>query len=120
MEPFFKLKMQFLPLIISWFERVEIIEGDLIEEDLIEESERSCQSRKLSAVYKFVRGMPALTADGYWEGQLIEIESRKRRIADERRRLDDEERRLKYEEQIALERSRPMDEANRNKRTKYE
>lgn len=120
MEPFFKLKMKFLPAVISWFERVEIIEEELIEEDLIQESERSCQSRKLSALFKFVRGMPALTADGYWEGRLIEIEARKRRIADERRRLDDEERTLKYEEQIALERSRPMDEANRNKRTRYE
>ena len=120
MEPFFTLNMKFLPLIISWFERVEFIEVDLIEEDLIEESERSCQSRKLSALYKFVRGMPDLTADGYWEGRLIEIKASRRRIADERRRLDDEELRLEYEEQIALERSRPMDEANRNKRTRYE
>ena len=124
MEPFFKLKMQFLPVVMSWFERVEPIEEELIEDELIDESERSCQSRKLSALYKFVRAMPDLTIIGYWEGRMIHIEAERRRIADERRRLDDEERGLEYEEKITLERlgGQPMDEAevNRNKRMKLE
>ncbi|KAL7458561.1 hypothetical protein ACHAWC_010922 [Mediolabrus comicus] len=123
MEPFFKLKMQFLPAVMSWFERVEYIEDNLIEHELIDESERRCQNRKLSALYKFVRGMPDLTIIGYWEGRVIEIEANKCRIADEkrrlddeRRRLDDEERRLEYEEKVTLERlgDQPMDELNRN------
>ncbi len=123
MEPFFKSKMKFLPAIMSWFERVEPIEEELIEDELIEESERSCQSRKLSALYKFVRGMPDLTTIGYWEGRVIEIEAKKCRIADERRRLqdemrrlDDEERRLGYEKKGTLERlgDQPVDELNRN------
>jgi hypothetical protein len=108
MEPFFKLKMQFLPAVMSWFERVE----------RNMESERSLQSRKLSALYKFVRGMPDLTIIGYWEGRVIEIEAERRRIADERRRLDEEERRLEYEEKVTLERlgDQPVDELKRNKR----
>jgi hypothetical protein len=124
MEPFFKLKMQFLPAVISWFDRVEPMEEELIEDELIEESERSCQNRKLSALYKFVRAMPDLTIIGYWEGMMIHIEAERRRIADERRRLDDEERRLEYEEKVTLERlgDRPMDEdeVNRNKRMRHE
>jgi hypothetical protein len=124
MEPFFKLKMQFLPVVMSWFERVEPIEEELIEDELIDESERSCQKRKLSALYKFVRAMPDLTVIGYWEGRMIHIEAETRRIADERRRLDDIEHRLKYEKKVTLERlgGRPMDgdEVNRNKRMRYE
>ncbi len=126
MEPFFKLKMKFLPAIMSWFERVEPIEEELIEDELIDESERSCQNRKLSALYKFVRAMPDLTIIGYWEGRMIHIEAETRRIADERRRLNDIEHRLKYEKKVTLERlgDRPIDEAeaevNRNKRMRHE
>ena len=109
---------------MSWFERGEPIEEQLIEDELIEESERSCQSKKLSALYKFVRAMPDLTIIGYWEGRMNHIEAKRRRIAGERRRLDDEERRLEYEEKVTLERlgDRPMDEAdvNRNKRMRHE
>jgi hypothetical protein len=123
MEPFFKLKLQFLPAVMSWFDRVEPIEEELIEDEKIEYSERSCQSRKLSALYKFVRAMPDLTIIGYWEGRMIHIEAETRRIADERRRLNDEERRLEYEKKVTLERlgEQPMDEAevNRNKRMRH-
>jgi Ran GTPase-activating protein (RanGAP) involved in mRNA processing and transport len=124
MEPFFKLKMQFLPAVMSWFERVEPIEDELIEDELIDESERSCQSRKLSALYKFVRAMPDLTIIGYWEGRMIHIEAKKRRLVDEMLRIADERRRLEYEEKVTLERlgDRPMneDEVNRSKRMRHE
>ncbi|KAL7454508.1 hypothetical protein ACHAWC_006126 [Mediolabrus comicus] len=120
MEPFFKLKLQFLPA----FDRVEPIEEELIEDERIEYSERSCQSRKLSALYKFVRAMPDLATAGYWEGRMIHIEAETRRIANERRRLDVEERRLEYEKKVTLERlgDQPMDEdeVNRNKRMRHE
>ncbi len=120
MEPFFKLKMQFLPTVMTWFERVERIDMAIIEE-----SKRSLQSRKLSALYKFVRGMPDLTIIGYWEGRMIHIEAETLRIADERRRLDNEERRLGYEKKVTLERlgDRPIidgDEVNRSKRMRYQ
>jgi hypothetical protein len=121
MEPFFKLKMQLLPVVISWFDRVEPIEDALITSyhDLIDESERNCQSRKLSAMYKFVRAMPDLTVTGYWEGRMIHIEAEKRRLVDEILRLE-------YEEDITRERlgmsGQPMDEASasRNKRMRLE
>jgi hypothetical protein len=115
MEPFFKLNMQFLPAVMCWIDRVE-------RKSM--ESTRGSQSRKLSALYKFVRAMPDLTSIGYWEGRMIHIEAKRRRIADERRRLDDEERRLECEEKVTLERlgDRPMDgdEVNRNKRMRHE
>ena len=138
MEPFFIMKMKFLPAIMSWFEKVEPVEVQLITWELINESERSCQRKKLSALYNFVRAMPDLTIIGYWEGRMIRIEAVRRRIADERRRLhdemrrlhdemrrlNDEERRLEYEEKFTLERlgDRPMDEVevNRNKRMRHE
>jgi hypothetical protein len=112
MEPFFKLKLQFLPTVMSWFERVECIDMAMIEE-----SERSCQSRKLSALYKFVRAMPDLTIIGYWEGRMIYIEAKKRKLADEMLRIADERTRLEYEEKITLERlaGQPEDEMNMNR-----
>ncbi len=127
MEPFFKLKMQLLPVVISWFDRVEPIEDALITSyDLIDESERHCQKRKLSALYKFVRAMPDLAVTGYWEGRMIHIEAQKRKLDDEMLRIADERRRLENEEKFTLERlgDRPMDEAeaevNRNKRMRHE
>jgi hypothetical protein len=79
MEPFIKLKMKSLPSVMSWFERVEPIKGDLIRLGRIE----SCQSRKLSALYKFVRAMPDLAVTGYWEGRVIDIEAKKRMLDEE-------------------------------------
>ncbi len=103
MAPFFKLKMKFLPAVISWFERVERIDMGTIME-----SERSFQSRKLSALYKFVRGMPDLAVIGYWQGRVIYIEAKKRMLDDE--------------EAVAWERlgGRPIDDASKRKRMRHE
>ncbi len=102
MEPFFKLKMQFLPAVISWFERVERIDMGRIME-----SERSFQNRKLSALYKFVRAMPDLAVIGYWQGRVIDIEAKKRMLDEE--------------EAVAWERlgGRPIDDANKRKRMRH-
>jgi hypothetical protein len=113
-KTFFKLKMKFLPAVMSWFERVRSQRnGRLILDN------RSYQSRDLSALYEQVRAMPDLTIIGYWEGRMIHIEAEKRRLAEEMRRLD-------YEEDITRERvgmsGKPMDEASasRNKRMRLE
>jgi hypothetical protein len=99
MEPFFKLKMKFLPAVISWLQTSR-------PSRLGTESNKNSASRKLSALYKFVRGMPDLAVIGYWEGRMIHIEAEKRR--------------LEYEEEITRERlgmsGQPMHEASRNKR----
>ncbi|KAL7454509.1 hypothetical protein ACHAWC_006127 [Mediolabrus comicus] len=99
MEPFFKLNMKFLPAVMCWVDRVE-------RKGM--ESTRSSQSRKLSALYKFVRGMPDLTTIGYWEGRVIDIEAKKRMLDDE--------------EAVAWERlgGRPIDDASKRKRMRHE
>jgi hypothetical protein len=112
MEPFFKLKMKFLPVVISWLQRAR-------PSRLGTESKKKSASRKISALYKFVRAMPDLAVIGYWEGRMIHIEAKKRRLADEMRKAE-------YEEDITRERlgmsGQPMDEASasRNKRMRLE
>jgi hypothetical protein len=112
MGPFFEWKLKFLPMVISWFEKAR---SDGI---------RVSESRDLSALYKFVRGMPDLAVTGYWEGRMIHIEAKKRKLDDEMLRIADERRRLEYEEKFTLERlgDRLVDEAevNRNKRMRHE
>jgi hypothetical protein len=104
MEPFFEWKMKFLPVAISWLQRARSRPSH--GNPWGRESTKCCQSRKLSALYKFVRAMPDLTTIGYWEGRMIHIEAEKRR--------------LEYEEHITRDRlglsGQPMDEPRRNKR----
>eukprot|EP00985_Skeletonema_marinoi_P010702 scaffold5026_cov215-Skeletonema_marinoi.AAC.1 len=67
MEPFFQWKLKFLPVMVAWFERAQ---GN--------ESEQSIESRKLSSMYDFVRGMPMLVCH---QGQeKTRRRSRKRRL----------------------------------------
>eukprot|EP00984_Skeletonema_dohrnii_P034227 scaffold33508_cov96-Skeletonema_dohrnii-CCMP3373.AAC.3 len=63
MNPFFQWKLKLLPVVINWFQ-----------------SARCLQSRELSALYKFVRGMPALTVVSYWQQQGINNQTRRRRL----------------------------------------
>jgi hypothetical protein len=62
-EPFFEWKLKLLPLAVSWFERVRI----LVDEHswISDESAEEIQSRQLSTMYNFVRGMPLVAIDGY-------------------------------------------------------
>jgi hypothetical protein len=108
MGPFFEWKMKFLPLAISWLQRAR-------SPRLSRETNKKSASRKLSALYKFIRAMPDLAFIGYWEGRVIDIEAKKRRLADEKRRLDDEEA-------VAWERlgDRPLDDASKRKRVRHE
>eukprot|EP00984_Skeletonema_dohrnii_P031842 scaffold24869_cov78-Skeletonema_dohrnii-CCMP3373.AAC.6 len=53
MKPFFHWKLKFLPVMVAWLERAQ---GN--------ESEKSLESRKLSSMYDFVRGMPMLVVGG--------------------------------------------------------
>jgi hypothetical protein len=72
-EPFLQWKLNFLPVIVDWFERAR----PLLNQD---EIEQSLESRKLSSVYKFVRGMPMLVLDGHQSEQNTRRRSRKRRL----------------------------------------
>lgn len=51
-----KSKLKLLPLVMSWFERGRVIS---------EESEKAFDTRQLSTMYKFVRGVPLEASDGY-------------------------------------------------------
>ena len=101
MGPFFEWKMKFLPVAISWLQRAH-------SSRLGRESNKKYASRKLSALYKFVRAMPDLAVTGYWEGRVIDIEAKKRMLDDE--------------EAVAWERlgGRPIDDASKRKRMRHE
>eukprot|EP00984_Skeletonema_dohrnii_P014075 scaffold5881_cov103-Skeletonema_dohrnii-CCMP3373.AAC.4 len=64
MKPFFQWKLKFLPVMVAWFERAQ---GN--------EWEQSLESRKLSSMYDFVRGMPMLVGQ-----EMMRRRSRKRRL----------------------------------------
>eukprot|EP00986_Skeletonema_menzelii_P006059 scaffold2288_cov131-Skeletonema_menzelii.AAC.5 len=69
--PLLQWKMKFLPLVVAWLEKVE---GYL--------STDSFQCRQISAVYKFVRGMPQLVVDGYRRQNAndIQLNAKKRKF----------------------------------------
>jgi Ran GTPase-activating protein (RanGAP) involved in mRNA processing and transport len=64
MMPFFQWKLKFLPLAVDWFERarpcmtLSIYDNNSGRRRILEESDEAFQSRVLTAVYQFVRGMP--------------------------------------------------------------
>eukprot|EP00985_Skeletonema_marinoi_P025697 scaffold19122_cov162-Skeletonema_marinoi.AAC.6 len=65
MEPLLHWGLKFLPLAVAWIERskpctsLTIYDEDLDERRLVlEESEDAFQSRELTALYEFIRGMP--------------------------------------------------------------
>jgi len=80
MEPFFEWKLKVLPIVVSWFGRV----WNLADEHswISDESAEEIQSRQLSTMYNFVRGMPLLTIDGYRSrhNAAVLAPSRKRKI----------------------------------------
>eukprot|EP00984_Skeletonema_dohrnii_P023868 scaffold12966_cov78-Skeletonema_dohrnii-CCMP3373.AAC.1 len=94
MEPFFRWKLKLLPVVTNWF-RSAI---SRVANDLGESIQRgSLPSRELSALYKFVRGMPAFAVTSYWQQLVMNAQAKRRRIDDVMRRLDDERRRLEDE-----------------------
>eukprot|EP00984_Skeletonema_dohrnii_P010898 scaffold4287_cov110-Skeletonema_dohrnii-CCMP3373.AAC.1 len=81
LEPFFQWKLKLLPVVMNWFQsaRSRMVANDLIGES-IQRQRQSLPSRELSALYKFVRGMPALTVISYWQQQVINIQAKRRRL----------------------------------------
>ena len=59
-EGFFEYKLKFLPLLVSWF----LGFGTRKCSNCQNATTREFQRRELSAVYKFIRGMPMLAVDG--------------------------------------------------------
>mmetsp|Transcript_2010 Transcript_2010/g.3123 ORF Transcript_2010/g.3123 Transcript_2010/m.3123 type:complete len:505 (-) Transcript_2010:60-1574(-) len=90
MEPLFLYKLKFLPLITNWFRRSIQLCSD--EVGRWKESVPKMQSRELSAVYKFVRGMPLLASDGYWTNVLNDSQAEKRKLQMMLKRAEENER----------------------------
>mmetsp|Transcript_9090 Transcript_9090/g.13631 ORF Transcript_9090/g.13631 Transcript_9090/m.13631 type:complete len:510 (-) Transcript_9090:161-1690(-) len=113
MEPFFQWKLKLLPVVANWFRSAR---SCLFPDRPRSTQRQSLQNRELSALYKFIRGMPSLTVISYWQQFVMNAQAERRRIDDERRRLEDERRRLYYDEEAAWERlgGRPRREGSSN------
>ena len=74
--PLFRFNLMCLPLVVAWFEKAKSCLCNM------NESTESFQSRELSAVYKFVRGMPLLAANGFRSEMMkdIQVQSKKRKL----------------------------------------
>jgi len=86
MEPFFQCKLKLLPVVVDWFQSAS--------SGMMSFQRQSLQNRELSALYKFVRGMPAFAVTSYWQQLVVNAQAKRRRIDNEMRRLEDERRRL--------------------------
>eukprot|EP00984_Skeletonema_dohrnii_P009923 scaffold3820_cov77-Skeletonema_dohrnii-CCMP3373.AAC.2 len=118
MTPFFSWDLKFLPLALAWFERAKqctslTIHGanSASRRRVLDESNDAFQSRALSAMYEFVRGMPMEVMKSREELILIamaeeeikmlreDVEQRDRKIT----QLEEENERLEEENERLLE-----------------
>jgi len=81
-EFFFQWKLKFLPLVVTWFKRARhvLAEMDALAGLNLPACLENLDNMKLSAVYKFVRGMPLLIIDGYNSRRTSTRLARKRRL----------------------------------------
>mmetsp|Transcript_32267 Transcript_32267/g.65629 ORF Transcript_32267/g.65629 Transcript_32267/m.65629 type:complete len:698 (+) Transcript_32267:77-2170(+) len=75
-EVFFEYKLKLLPFLVSWFGRF----GTRERSNCQNATTREFQRRELSAVYKFIRGMPMLAVDGQIQMRLKSSCGRKRKF----------------------------------------
>ena len=92
-EPVFKWDLKFLPLMVTWFEK--IYRCNMLP------SIFNTRCSELSVVYKFIRGMPPKTVECYWQQFVTNAQARRQKIEDETRRLGRERLRLYHEEEAA-------------------
>ena len=77
--PLFEFNLEFLPLVVEWFENAKPCIIDRVNEPIWrwEILHWKIEHRQLSAVYKFIRGLPLLAANGYRSQKVI---SKKRKL----------------------------------------
>ena len=63
-KPLFEFNLKCLPLVVAWLEKAMPYLRNMNTPNTYESTEYF-QCRQLSAVYKFIRGMPLLVVDGY-------------------------------------------------------
>ena len=109
-EPLFEWGLKFLPLVVSWFGNIRGC--DMLPTTNAHYSKLS--AGKLSAVYKFIRGMPALTAVSHWQKLDANANAlaKRRRMDDEMRRLESDRSRLYHEEEEERLSDRPRSEGS--------
>ena len=90
MEPLFDYKLKLLPWVIGWFRKSIRLCGE--EVGVWKERPHKLRCRELSAVYKFVHGMPMLISDGYWTNVLNKIQPKRQGF--QKQRLEAEKRKL--------------------------
>jgi Leucine-rich repeat (LRR) protein len=87
MESFFQWKLKLLPVVVAWFTKAwpyrflwedERLWGDDDSMCALRQSTPRFQSRCLSAIYKFVRGMPKFVLDSYRGQNILTRRSKKR------------------------------------------
>jgi S-methylmethionine-dependent homocysteine/selenocysteine methylase len=105
--------MKFLPLAVAWFERAKpcttltIYEGDYdhdLSRRVLDESDEAFESRALTAMYEFVRGMPMevmkrrreLIVSASYDKKIARIEEENKIALEQRDRKN-----LQLEEEIA-------------------
>eukprot|EP00984_Skeletonema_dohrnii_P025672 scaffold14845_cov115-Skeletonema_dohrnii-CCMP3373.AAC.4 len=81
MVPLFQWNLKFLPLVKSWFENTTSPNVEFAA---------NIRNRELSAVYKFVRGLPLLVANDFQHYLTRQVERIRAKISE----LEEEERRL--------------------------
>ena len=70
--PLFEFNLMCLPLVVAWFEKAKLYLGE------VNEPAEVFKNRKLSAMFKFIRGMPKLAADGYYGKKKAKSKKRNR------------------------------------------
>ncbi|KAK1734341.1 hypothetical protein QTG54_014848 [Skeletonema marinoi] len=77
-EPLFQWKLKCLPLVVRWLESARSYL--YLYHVHVRESNEVFQCRKLSAVYKFIHGLPSLAVAGYRGLNMTDILSKKRKF----------------------------------------
>ena len=78
--PLFQFNLGGLPLVVAWLEKAKSYRYK------VNESPKVFKNRQLSAVYKFIRGMPLLAANGFRSHEVkdvrlqLELKSKKRKL----------------------------------------
>lgn len=100
MKPLFEWEFKTLPFVVDWFDRA----ADYIS--LSEELDIDVQSKKLSAIYHFIRGLPTVYIESRLKQQLKVVRERMQRMRQKLEEMQQQENAL-----IAALRSRQLSDA---------
>ena len=120
MTPLLQWDLKCLPLVIGWFEKAKLCTTSLIHEDespILDESDEVFQSRVLTALYEFVRGMPKKVLERREKLILVATEQENKRLHEDleqrNRDISQLERENKSLREIVEQRNRDIEERNR-------